>query len=261
MYSDYSSNSAHPFNKHEKIMKKILALVAFSLLGLISTAYADENTIKEAFAKSMPAVKIDAIKPSEVKGLYEVSFGAHVFYVSDDGKYLIEGHLIDIAARKDLTEGKLSESHVNAIKKLGTDKMIIFKPKTSKYTVSIFTDIDCGFCRKLHSELDSYMAEGITIQYIFFPRTGKNTESYKKAISVWCAGDAEARKAALTAAKKGTNPKEKTCDNPIDEQMQLGAEFDINGTPTIVSEKGAVYPGYLPANQLAQMLKDENETK
>jgi thiol:disulfide interchange protein DsbC len=261
MYSDYSSNSAQPFNKHEKIMKKILALVAFLLLGLVSTAYADENAIKEAFAKSMPSVKLDGIKPSEIKGLYEVLVGTHVFYVSDDGKYLIEGHLIDIAARKDLTEAKLSESHVNAIKKLGTDKMIIFKPKTSKYTVSIFTDIDCGFCRKLHSELDSYMAEGITIQYIFFPRTGKNTESYTKAVSVWCAGDNEARKTALTAAKKGANPKEKTCNNPIDEQMQLGAEFDINGTPTIVSEKGAVYPGYLPAKQLAQMLKDENETK
>jgi thiol:disulfide interchange protein DsbC len=242
-------------------MKKTLTLVAFSLLSLVSTAYADENAIKQAFAKSMPSVKLDGIKASEVKGLYEVSVGTHVFYVSDDGKYLIEGHLIDIAARKDLTEGKLSESHVNAIKKLGTDKMIIFAPKTSKYTVSIFTDIDCGYCRKLHSELDSYMAEGITIQYIFFPRTGKNTESYKKAISVWCAGGAEERKAALTAAKKGATPKEKTCDNPIDEQMQVGADFEINGTPTIVSAKGTVYPGYLPAKQLAEMLKDESQPK
>ena len=243
-------------------MKKIITVIVVSLLSLtFSTAQADENTIKQSIAKSMPTMKIDAIKASEVKGLYEVAVGPHVFYVSDDGKYLIEGHLIDIAARKDLTEGKLNESHVNAIKKLGTDKMIIFKPKTSKYTVSIFTDIDCGYCRKLHSELDSYMEEGITIQYIFFPRTGKNTESYKKAISVWCAGDAEARKTALTAAKKGANPKEKTCDNPIDEQMQLGAEFEINGTPTIVSEKGTVYPGYLPAKQLAEMLKGESAAK
>jgi thiol:disulfide interchange protein DsbC len=240
-------------------MKKIMTMAAVSLLSLaFSAAHADEKTIKESIAKSMPTMKIDAIKASEVKGLYEISVGSNVFYVSDDGKYLIEGHLIDIAARKDLTEGKLNDSHVNALKKLGTDKMIIFKPKTSKYTVTIFTDIDCGYCRKLHSELNSYMEEGITIQYIFFPRSGKNTESYKKAVSVWCADD---RKAALTAAKKGEAIKAKTCDNPVDEHMKLGAEFQVNGTPTIVSEKGQVYPGYLPAKQLAEMLKDENTTK
>jgi thiol:disulfide interchange protein DsbC len=102
------------------------------------------------------------------------------------------------------------------------------------------------------------MAEGITIQYIFFPRTGKDTESYKKAVSVWCADD---RKAALTATKKGETIKAKTCNNPVDEHMKLAGEFAVNGTPTIVSEKGTVYPGYLPAKQLAEMLKGENESK
>lgn len=236
-------------------MKKIITLTAVSLLSLtFSAVQADENTIKASIAKSMPTMKVDAIKPSEVKGLYEISVGSNVFYVSDDGKYLIEGHLIDIAAKKDLTEGKLSESHVKAIKNLGVDKMIVFKAKDSKYTVTIFTDIDCGYCRKLHSEIDSYLAEGITVQYIFFPRSGKDTESYKKAISVWCADD---RKAALTAAKKDETIKEKTCSNPVDEHMKLAAEFEVNGTPTIVSEKGVVYPGYLPAKQLAEMLKGE----
>ncbi len=240
-------------------MNKLITVVVATLLSLaFSTAHADEKTIRESIAKSMPTMKIDTIKPAEVKGLYEISVGANVFYVSDDGKYLIEGHLIDIAARKDLTEGRLNTSHVNALKKLGTDKMIIFKPKTSKYTVTIITDIDCGYCRKLHSEIDTYMAEGITIQYIFFPRTGKDTESYKKAVSVWCADD---RKAALTAAKKGETLKEKTCKNPVDEHMKLGGEFEVNGTPTIVSEKGQIYPGYLPAKQLADMLKGENEAK
>jgi thiol:disulfide interchange protein DsbC len=236
-------------------MKKIITLAAVSLLSLtFSAVQADENTIKASIAKSMPTMKVDAIKPSEVKGLYEISVGSNVFYVSDDGKYLIEGHLIDIAAKKDLTEGKLSESHVKAIKNLGVDKMIVFKAKDSKYTVTIFTDIDCGYCRKLHSEIDSYLAEGITVEYIFFPRSGKDTESYKKAISVWCADD---RKAALTAAKKGETIKEKTCANPVDEHMKLAAEFEVNGTPTIVSEKGVVYPGYLPAKQLVEMLKGE----
>jgi thiol:disulfide interchange protein DsbC len=240
-------------------MKKIITMAALSLVGLaFSAAHADEKTIRESITKSMPTMKIDEIKPSIIKGMYEISVGANVFYVSDDGKYLIEGHLIDVAARKDLTEGRLNEAHVNALKKLGTDKMIIFKPKTSKYTVSVFTDIDCGYCRKLHSEIDSYMAEGITIQYIFFPRAGKDSESYKKAVSVWCASD---RKAALTAAKKGESIKEKTCNNPVDEQMKLGAEFQIDGTPAIVTAQGQVLPGYVPAKKLAEMLKLESESK
>lgn len=240
-------------------MKKIITLAAVSLLGLaFSAAHADENTVKASIAKSMPTMKVDAIKASEVKGLYEISVGSNVFYVSEDGKYLLEGHLIDIAARKDLTEGRANDAHVKAISKLGVDKMIVFKPKTSKYTVTVFTDIDCGYCRKLHSEIDTYLAEGITIQYIFFPRAGKDTDSYKKAVSVWCADD---RKAALTAAKKNEAVKPKTCDNPVDEHMKLAGEFEINGTPTIVSEKGTVYPGYLPAKQLAEMLKGENEAK
>ena len=240
-------------------MKKIITLAALSLLGLtFSAAHADENTVKESMAKHMPTMKVDAIKASEVKGLYEVSVGNSVFYVSEDGKYLLEGHLIDIAARKDLTEGRANDTHVKALNKLGVDKMIVFKPKTSKYTVTIFTDIDCGYCRKLHSEIDTYLAEGITIQYIFFPRSGKDTDSYKKAISVWCADD---RKTALTAAKKNEAVKPKTCDNPVDAHMKLAEEFAVNGTPTIVSEKGVVYPGYLPAKQLAEMLKGENEAK
>jgi len=240
-------------------MKKIITLAALSLLGLtFSAAHADENAIKESIAKHIPTMKIDTIKASEVKGLYELSVGSNVFYVSEDGKYLIEGHLIDIAARKDLTEGRANDSHVKALNKLGVDKMIVFKPKTSKYTVTIFTDIDCGYCRKLHSEIDTYLAEGITVQYIFFPRSGKDTDSYKKAVSVWCADD---RKAALTAAKKNEAVKPKTCDNPVDEHMKLAEEFAVNGTPTIVSEKGVVYPGYLPAKQLVEMLKGENTAK
>jgi thiol:disulfide interchange protein DsbC len=129
--------------------------------------------------------------------------------------------------------------------------MIIFKPEESKYKVTIFTDIDCGYCRKLHSEIEQYMAEGITVQYLFYPRAGKGSESYTKAISVWCADD---RKEALTAAKKGGSPETKSCDNPIDEHMQLGVDFKVRGTPMIVSEDGKVFPGYVPAKKLAQAL-------
>ena len=233
---------------------KIAALLAFS----VGSAHADEDAIKQALAKSMPSVKVESVKPSEISGLYEVTVGGNIFYVSGDGKYLLQGHLVDVAARTDLTEEKLNGARKQAIEKLGVDKMIVFKPKISKYTVSVFTDIDCGYCRKLHSEIDQYMAQGITIQYLFFPRAGKDSDSYKKAVSVWCASD---RKAALTAAKKGDTPPAKTCDNPVDEHMQLGEDFEVKGTPMIVTEKGNIFPGYLPAKQLFEALETEKASK
>ncbi|MDP3877586.1 MAG: DsbC family protein [Methylobacter sp.] len=240
-------------------MKKIIKIAALSWLGLtLSVAQADEDAVRQALTKSMPTVKIGSIKPSEISGLYEVTVGGNIFYVSNDGKYLVQGHLVDIAARTDLTEAKLGGARKQALEKLGQDKMIVFKAKINKYTVSIFTDIDCGYCRKLHSEIDQYLAEGITIQYLFFPRAGKGSDSYSKAVSVWCADD---RKAALTAAKKGDTPPAKTCDNPVDQHMELAEEFEVKGTPMIVSAKGTIFPGYLPAKQLAEALADENGQK
>ena len=240
-------------------MKKITKIAALSLFGLAAFAVdADENAVRQAFAKSMPEVKLDSVKPSEINGLYEVTVGANIFYVSDNGKYLLQGRLIDIESRTDLTEEKLSGTRRQALEKLGVDKMIVFKPKESKYKVTIFTDIDCGYCRKLHSEIDQYLAEGITIQYVFFPRAGKGSDSYNKAVSVWCSED---RNAALTAAKKDQKIPAKTCDNPVDEHMKLAAEFDVKGTPMIVTEQGNIYPGYLPAKQLAEALKSEKTGK
>ncbi|MBL6986620.1 MAG: DsbC family protein [Methylobacter sp.] len=240
-------------------MKKLITIGALSLFGLtLSIAHADENAIRQALAKSMPSIKVGTVKPSEINGLHEVTVGGNIFYASDDGRYLVQGHLVDIAARTDITEEKLSSVRKQAIDNLGIDKMIVFKPKVSKYTVSIFTDIDCGYCRKLHSEIDQYMAAGITIQYLFFPRAGKGSDSYDKAISVWCADD---RKEALTAAKKGDKLEAKTCDNPVDEHMQLAEDFEVKGTPMIVTEKGNIFPGYLPAKQLAEALESEKSEK
>lgn len=241
-------------------MNKTTKIAALLFSGIVwsAMAYADEAAIKKALAKAMPSVKLDSVKPSEVKGLYEVILGANIYYVSDDGKYLLQGRLVDLGTRTDLTEEKLSGTRKLALEKLGVDKMIVFKPKISKYKVSVFTDIDCGYCRKLHSEIDQYLAQGITVQYLFFPRAGKGSDSYNKAVSVWCSDD---RNAALTAAKKDQKIPAKTCDNPVDEHMQLGADFDVKGTPMIVTENGNVYPGYLPAKQLVEALESEKSSQ
>lgn len=233
--------------------KTTLCLIVLSLLA-ISQVHADESAVRSMLSKSMPSLKIDAITLSEVKGLYEVTTGVSILYVSEDGKYLLQGHLIDIAAREDLTENKLAGARKLAIENLGEDQTITFKAENSKYKVSVFTDIDCGYCRKLHSEMEQYMAEGISVQYLFFPRAGKGSESYNKAVTVWCADD---RHAALTSAKQGEQMEQKTCENPVDAHMQLGVDFEATGTPMIVTEKGNVFPGYIPAKRLARALAVE----
>lgn len=226
----------------------ILALTA----GLIQAG--DLKTVEEALKRALPKIKPDSITPSPLPGLYQVTVGPKLFYVSEDGRYLIQGSLIDIEAREDLTEKKLSEVRLDALKKIGTERMVIFKPKAGRHVAYVFTDIDCGYCRKLHSEIDQYLKEGIEIRYLFFPRTGAGTESYFKAVSVWCAKD---RNEALTKAKRGETIERKQCDNPVDEHLALGTAMGANGTPMIVTEKGEILPGYVPAAQLSKLLDQE----
>jgi len=238
-------------------MKPIKTLIS-TLLGcslLVSTQiHADEDAVRQSVKKAMPSLKVDSIAPSAVKGLYEVIAGPNILYVSDSGQYLLQGHLIDLVAKKDLTEQKMAGARSVALTQMGEDNMIVFKPEKSKYKVSIFTDIDCGYCRKLHTEMDKYLAEGIAIQYMFYPRAGKGSASYKKAVSVWCADD---RNKALTVAKNGGELEEKTCENPVDKHMELATRFEVRGTPMIVTESGTVLPGYVPADRLAKVLASE----
>lgn len=245
-------------------MKKItkIGALTLALLGMALTeANADEKFIRDSLTKSMAGVKLDSIKPSPVKDIYEVAVGTNIFYVSGDARYVFQGSLTDVHTHINLTEEKLSGPRgirKQMIDKVGNDKMITFKAPNSKYTITVFTDIDCGYCKKFHSEIDQYLAEGITVKYLFFPRAGKESESYKKAVSVWCAKD---RNAAYTASIKGESIPPNNCANPIDEHMLLVESFGLRGTPTVISDSGKVFPGYLPAKQLALGLAVEKQNE
>jgi thiol:disulfide interchange protein DsbC len=230
--------------------------LAFILFGAVQAA--GTAAIEEALKQALPNVKPDSIAPSPVAGLYEVAVGPKLFYVSEDGRYLIQGSLFDIKAREDLTEKKQAGARLDALNKVGVDNMVVFKPKTGRHVAYVFTDIDCGYCRKLHSEIDQYLKEGIEIRYLFFPRAGEGSDSYYKAVSVWCAKD---RNQALTKAKKGENLERKECDNPVDEHLALGTAMGANGTPMIVTEKGNILPGYVPAAQLSKIFGQEASKK
>ncbi len=244
---------------------KIKIGLAGAVLALVSAqALADATAIKKSLAKILPEYEVGSVHETPVPGLFEVLVGSDVIYVSKDGRYMVQGRMIDLVSKEDLTETspRLAEARkqeakerVAAVNKLGEDKMIIFSPPgKAEHTITVFTDIDCGYCRKLHGEIDGYLAEGIKVRYLFFPRSGVGTPSFDKAISVWCADD---RKAALTDAKAGKSVPDKKCDNPVKEQMELGEKLGVSGTPAIILESGEMVPGYVPPKRLATMLGEK----
>ena len=227
----------------------VLALVASPLLA------GAEADIKARLGKLLPEYKIDSIDKTPVPGLFEVVMGAQVIYVSGDGKYMIQGRLIDLAKREDLTEPRRAAARKAAVDNVGEDTMVVFGPDKYDHTVTIFTDIDCGYCRKLHREIESYGDEGVRVRYVFYPRAGVGSESFKKAVSVWCADD---RQQAMTDAKSGIAVEPKDCGNPVKDHMALGETLGVTGTPAILLESGDMVPGYVPAKRLVGILEAKN---
>ena len=230
---------------------------AFFALGLLFfgfSALADPGADQEAIRKALSGLKIDTIEPAPIAGFYEVVVGSHVIYVRADGRYMLQGDLIDLNTRLSLTEPRRRAAQRAMIDSVGEDKMIVFKPEKVKHKVTVFTDIECGYCRKLHGEIEQYLDAGIEVRYLMFPRAGVGSSAYKKAVAVWCAED---RNSALTDAKAGKSIEMKTCDNPVDQHMELAQALGLRGTPFIVLENGQVQPGYVPAKQLARLLDEE----
>lgn len=240
-------------------MKNFQWINVFALFGLWFSfnAGAEPDAVRAAISKAMPGIEVDEISASPVKGFYEVTVGPNLFYVSEEGRYLLNGNLFDLEAppdKRDLTEAKMGTARAKAIKKIGEENVVRFQSPLQKHVVSVFTDVDCGYCRKLHSEIDEYLKRGITVDYLFYPRAGIGSESYKKAVAVWCADD---RQTALTKAKLGEPIEMKECANPVAEHVKLAGSLQIRGTPMIVTESGVVLPGYVSAQDLSKTLENK----
>jgi thiol:disulfide interchange protein DsbC len=229
-----------------------LTLVLAATLALPGAASADDvATVKAAVAKALPEVKVDGVATSPIPGLYEVMVGSQIIYVTGDGRYFVDGRIVDLKTREDLTEPRLSAVRKGAVNAVGDDQMIVFAGPKAEHTVTVFTDIDCPYCAKLHSQIKQYEDEGIRVRYLLFPRAGARSPSYDEAVSVWCSED---RNQALTDAKAGKKIPAKTCDNPVDEHMALGRKVGVSGTPAIMLESGELIPGYVEPKRLAQMI-------
>lgn len=241
--------------KSIKLGRFTTALIALILTAANPALAEGPAVIREALSKAVPDIEIDSIAPSPISGLYEVLVGTELMYVTGDGHYYLDGRIVDIAQRRDLTEPKLAGARLKVVERLGEDQMIVFEPQgETEHTITVFTDIDCGYCRRLHQRIDGYGDEGIRVRYLLYPRAGKGSPSYDKAVSVWCADD---RQAALTAAKAGKRVANQDCPNPVDEHLALGRELAIRGTPALLLETGKLVPGYVAPEQLAAMLDEE----
>jgi len=206
------------------------------------------NEVRKGLQQLNPDMPIGSIKKSVIAGLYEVIIGTDVYYVSSDGQYIVSGNIFESKTQKNLTEIAQGEIYLNMVNKAGESGMIIYEPKRKvRHTLTVFTDVDCPYCRKFHKEVSAHLEQGIRIRYVMFPLRGLQTPTYKKEVSVWCSED---RIRAMDMAKSGQSIKEKDCPNPVAHNLALARAMGITGTPTLMTEEGILLRGYVPKDEL-----------
>jgi thiol:disulfide interchange protein DsbC len=237
-------------------------LTALCILLVSHPVHADEglDKLKQKIQKRVPEISITDIKPAPIPGLYEIVFGTRVAYVSADGQYILMGDLVDLDSQRNLTAVRRGSLVLKSIDAMGEANMIVLGPAQPKRTLTVFTDVDCPYCARLHNEVPALVQAGVKVRYLLYPRAGKDSETYKRSVAVWCARD---RVKAIATAKRGGKLEMKTCDNPVDQHVRLGQEVGVQGTPTIVMDDGRVLPGYAPAAELlaALGLQDGKKTE
>jgi thiol:disulfide interchange protein DsbC len=253
---------------------RLVTFIAVSLCGGATFAQSAAPAAKPAAAKPAPAkpaapakvdpretivnkigdLKLEDVRLSPVDGVYEVSSGANISYVTGDAKYAILGDLVEVETNVNVSENRRRAIRARMIEAVPDSEMMVFSPKDKpKYTITVFTDIDCGYCRRLHSQIAEYNRLGIRVRYMFFPRSGPDTESWHKAESVWCASN---RNDALTRAKNGEKLKSPKCPTDIVKRdYELGEKLQVTGTPAIFLASGEMLPGYAPPGELFHYLK------
>lgn len=248
-------------NSHMKMfLRQVLLALAFAgmLIPLTGQAVASvvvdkaaDTAIRASFKATRPDIVITQIEASGVANLYLVTMqNGPTVYASADGRYFIAGDMFEISAAgiESVAEKKLKPVRKELLAQIKREDMIIFSPKgETKGAIYVFTDVDCGYCRKLHQEVPQLNAMGIEVRYLGYPRAGLGTPTYDKMVSAWCADD---RKAAIDSLKAGAPIDPKKCSNPIAEEYQLGSQMGVTGTPAIVLEDGSMIPGYKTAAQL-----------
>lgn len=231
-------------------------IVLISIL-MTSAVYAESEIEKNLGSKIKTVLGQDAVinsvSPTPIADLYEIVFdNSKVVYMSNDGRYVLEGDLLDLVARSNLTEERRANAREIAFKNTDINRLIEFAPEKTEHLLYVYTDIDCAYCRKFHSEVKKLNDNGIAIRYLAFPRAGIGSQAFKDAESAWCADD---KKQALTDAKAGKSIESKVCDTRVEDQFNLGKSMGVRGTPSVFLENGREMGGYIPADDLIRFFK------
>jgi thiol:disulfide interchange protein DsbC len=247
-----------PDNHKEFLMKPLfrtifLTLGAISLLLCSVSVWAsDFEAIETRLAEFVPDVSQVVIAETPLPGIMQIRIGGDIVYMSEDGRFLLQGRVIDMDTHTDLTDAAMSTVRKEQLAGLDNKNFVSFGNSDAEFDVLVFTDPDCGYCRRLHEQVEEYNAAGIRIHYMAFPRAGIGSQTYDKMVSVWCADD---RQSAMDIAKAGGKPPEASCENPVTEQYQMGQTMGVTGTPSIMTFNGDIIPGYVPPTQLRERLK------
>ena len=243
------------------IARALIVIVFFLGIALRSDAVdlAELEGVRKRVEALLPELRsglaIERIEETPVAGLYEgLLNGNRTLYMSADGNYFLVGDMYEVSSEGifNLPELARQEKRKELMAKVDATSMISFKPASGLLaTVSVFTDVDCTYCRKLHREMRQYHKKGIEVRYLAYPRAGIGSESYKKTVSAWCSSDPQR---AITTLKRGDNIPSRTCPNPVAAQYELGGRVGVIGTPSIVLSDGRMLPGYLSAEKLAEEL-------
>lgn len=215
-------------------------------------APAVRTAITTAIAEMSPHAKVLQIVPTPIAGLYQTIANGQVLYLTGDGRYVIQGDAFDIKTRTPLNALTMDRLRRDAIAKLQPAQMIRYAPANPKYTVTVFTDVDCPYCRAFHANIAEINKLGIAVDYLFWPRTGLGTPSAQKAVDVWCSAD---RQSALTHAFEGQPPRSASCQSPITHDFNLGIDLGVDGTPTVIADNGVVLGGYVDPQELLHRLQ------
>ena len=239
----------------------ILALL-FVSLGASSVADTSEEAgtlsrqdLEETVKRLVnPFGSVTYLADSAIDGLVEIDLDGSTFYLTEDGRYLIPGHIYEVrdVGPVSLVEERKAEKRKEMLASIDARDYVAFLPDQEDPTVlTIFTDVDCTYCRRLHQELDEYLALGFEVRYLAYPRAGVGSDVYSKMVSAWCADD---RNGAITRLKNGDDIPSLECDNTIADQYLWGQRVGVTGTPTIILPDGRVVPGYIEAAKLAEEL-------
>lgn len=211
-------------------------------------------SIERSVAELFNGAKPQSVSESVIPGLFEVSVRGGVFYTTKDGKYFLNGELLEVDGRKNITAIARDKARGAMMDRLEEKDSIIFKAKgETKEVLHVFTDVECGYCREFHKRISAYNDLGLEVHYYPWPRSGTQGPVFDEMVSVWCAKD---KHAALTRAKEGKGAESKTCENPVAKYYELGQELGVNGTPAVFLSDGKQIGGYVPPENIMQMIQD-----